>query len=172
MNPLHFIFPSFCPHCGNKKGGGLFCLPCSEEIQLLDEEPPKPPSLLNDLTIALEMEGAALTLHRLFTKRYTYLTDPISSLLYTKILKMHWPPFQIVYPVARAQTDRLLCKGLQRQMGIKNRVWGSLYDKNILMVSTRYHQAKIKQEALFLSQLFPRSIYSISVWNDFLSFMS
>ena len=162
---VDLLFPSFCPHCDKKKGRGFLCASCSEEIDLNLEEPLKPPSLLNDSTYCLELEGSNETLHRLFTKRYTSLTDPLSMILYAKMLKLGWPEFQLILPLCRTQSDRLLSKGLQRQLKMRNDWKKPYYTKNIVIVSTLYDVPKLHRKAVELSQYLPNAIFAISLWN-------
>jgi hypothetical protein len=161
---MDLLFPSFCPHCDERKGKGILCSTCSQEIDLEIEEPIKPPSLFNDRSYALRLEGANTTLYRLFTKRYTSLTDPLSALLYAKILKLNWPPFQLLIPLTHQQSDKLLCKGLLRHLKVKNHRMQPHIDKNILIVSTLYNEKKLRQKSIDISRFLPKSLYSLSLW--------
>ena len=162
---FELIYPSFCPHCLGKKQRGFLCPPCSEEIELVHEKVTMQPSLLNGSAYALELEGANLTLHRMFCKDHNYLTDGLAQILYLKWLRMRWPKMDLivslhVVPFYKSHPDKLLKKGLERLLKVTGKQEG-----NVLIVSTLFHVEKLQKRALEISRKLPKSVYALSLWN-------
>lgn len=123
------------------------------------------PSLLNGATYAMELEGAGVTLHRMFNRTHTYLTDPLAHMLHVKLLKMGWPEMDVVVPLHavpfyRHHPDVLLKKGLERILKPCGDARG-----NILIVSTVFHVEKLQKRALEISRKLPGGVYALSLWN-------